>query len=76
MDNKLKVIDGTTTPFSADKLAKEESTSSATDDLYRSMHTVIIDITVIPIDQEIPLNLVFPFYLDIMTEVENVVNVQ
>ena len=75
MDNKLKVIDGTTTPFSADKLAKEESTS-ATDDLYRSMHTVIIDITVIPIDQEIPLNLVFPFYLDIMTEVENVVNVQ
>ena len=77
MDNKLEVIDGTTT-FSADKLAKEESTAatSATADLYRSMHTVIIDITLIPIDQEIPLNLVFPFYLDIMTEVENVVNVQ
>jgi len=79
MDNKIKVIDETTTTFSPDKLAKEESTaaaSSATADLYRSMHTVIIDITIIPIDQEIPLNLVFPFYLDIMTEVENVVNVQ
>ena len=77
MDKKLEVIDGTTT-FSADKLAKEELTAaaSATADLYRSMHTVIIDITVIPIDQEIPLNLVFPFYLDIMTEVENIVNVQ
>jgi phage baseplate assembly protein W len=78
MNNKLGVNDGTTT-FSADKLAKEESTAaaaSATADLYRSMHTVIIDITIIPIDQEIPLNLVFPFYLDIMTEVENVVNVQ
>ena len=44
--------------------------------MYRSLHTVIIDITVISIDQEVPLNLVFPFYLDIMTEVENVANVQ
>jgi phage baseplate assembly protein W len=65
-DNKLEVIDETTT-FSADKLAKEESAAA---DSYRSLHTVIIDITVIP------LNLVFPFYLDIMTEVENVANVQ
>ncbi len=72
MDNKLEVIDETT--FSADKLAKEESAAAA--DMYRSLHTVIIDITVISIDQEIPLNLVFPFYLDIMTEVENVANVQ
>ena len=70
-DNKSEVIDETTT-FSADKLTKEESAA----DSYRSLHTVIIDITVIPIDQEIPLNLVFPFYLDIMTEVENVANVQ
>jgi hypothetical protein len=54
-------------------LTKEESAAA---DSYRSLHTVIIDITVIPIDQEIPLNLVFPFYLDIMTEVENVANVQ
>jgi len=73
MDNKLEVIDETT--FSADKLAKEESAAAAAD-MYRSLHTVIIDITVISIDQEIPLNLVFPFYLDIMTEVENVANVQ
>jgi phage baseplate assembly protein W len=72
MDNKLEVIDETT--FSADKLVKEESAAAA--DMYRSLHTVIIDITVISIDQEIPLNLVFPFYLDIMTEVENVANVQ
>ena len=72
MDNKLEVIDETT--FSADKLAKEESAAAA--DMYRSLHTVIIDITVISIDQEVPLNLVFPFYLDIMTEVENVANVQ
>ena len=72
MANKLEVIDETT--FSADKLAKEEAVAAA--DLYRSLHTVIIDITVISIDQEIPLNLVFPFYLDIMTEVENVTNVQ
>ena len=72
MGNKLEVIDETT--FSADKLAKEESAVAA--DMYRSLHTVIIDITVISIDQEIPLNLVFPFYLDIMTEVENVANVQ
>ena len=71
MDNKLEVIDETT--FSADKLAKEESAAA---DMYRSLHTVIIDITVISIDQEIPLNLVFPFYLDIMTEVENIANVQ
>ena len=71
MDNKLEVIDETT--FSADKLAKEESAAA---DMYRSLHTVIIDITVISIDQEVPLNLVFPFYLDIMTEVENVANVQ
>jgi phage baseplate assembly protein W len=73
-DNKSEVIDETTT-FSADKLTKEESAANAADS-YRSLHTVIIDITVIPIDQEIPLNLVFPFYLDIMTEVENVANVQ
>ena len=78
-DNKFEVIDETT--FLADKLKKENSDVSAAAadaaaDLYRSLHTVIIDITVIPIDQEIPLNLVFPFYLDIMTEVENVVNVQ
>lgn len=72
-DNKFEVIDETT--FLADKLKKEESAAAAAD-LYRSLHTVIIDITVIPIDQEIPLNLVFPFYLDIMTEVENVTNVQ
>ena len=72
MDNKLEVIDETT--FSADKLAKEESAAAA--DMYRSLHTVIIDITVISIDQEVPLNLVFPFYLDIMAEVENVANVQ
>ena len=72
MDNKLEVIDETT--FSADKLAKEESAAAA--DMYRSLNTVIIDITVISIDQEVPLNLVFPFYLDIMTEVENVANVQ
>jgi phage baseplate assembly protein W len=72
MDNKLEVIDETT--FSADKLAKEESAAAA--DMYRSLHTVIIDITVISIDQEIRLNLVFPFYLDIMAEVENVANVQ
>jgi phage baseplate assembly protein W len=71
-DNKLEVIDETT--FSADKLAKEESATAA--DMYRSLHTVLIDITVISIDQETPLNLVFPFYLDIMTEVENVANVQ
>lgn len=71
-DNKLEVIDETTT-FSANKLTKEESAAA---DSYRSLHTVIIDITVIPIDQEIPLNLVFPFYLDIMTEVENLANVQ
>ena len=71
MNNKLEVIDETT--FSADKLAKEESAAA---DMYRSLHTVIIDITVISIDQEVPLNLVFPFYLDIMTEVENVANVQ
>jgi phage baseplate assembly protein W len=78
MDNKFEVIDETTT-FSADNLTKEESaaaSAAAASDLYRSLHTVIIDITVIPIDQEIPLNLVFPFYLDIMTEVENVANVQ
>ena len=55
-------------------MAKEESAAAA--DIYRSLHTVLIDITVISIDQEIPLNLVFPFYLDIMTEVENVGNVQ
>ena len=78
-DNKFEVIDETT--FLADKLKKEDSDVSAAAadaaaDLYRSLHTVIIDITVIPIDQEIPLNLVFPFYLDIMTEVENVANVQ
>ncbi|HET9807338.1 MAG: DUF2634 domain-containing protein [Deltaproteobacteria bacterium] len=74
-DNKFEVIDETT--FLADKLKKEESAAAAAAaDLYRSLHTVIIDITVIPIDQEIPLNLVFPFYLDIMTEVENVTNVQ
>jgi phage baseplate assembly protein W len=72
MDNKLEVIDEI--PFSADKLAKEEFAAAA--DIYRSLHTVIIDITVISIDQENPLNLVFPFYLDIMTEVENVANVQ
>lgn len=72
-DNKFEVIDETT--FLADKLKKEESAAAAAD-LYQSLHTVIIDITVIPIDQEIPLNLVFPFYLDIMTEVENVTNVQ
>ena len=72
MDNKLEVIDETT--FSADKLAKEESAAAA--DMYRSLNTVIIDITVISIDQEVPLNLVFPFYLDIMAEVENVANVQ
>lgn len=71
IDNKLEVIDEI--PFSANKLAKEEATAA---DLYRSLHTVIIDITVISIDQEIPLNLVFPFYLDIMTEVENIANVQ
>jgi phage baseplate assembly protein W len=71
-DNKLEVIDETT--FSADKLAKEESATAA--DIYRSLHTVLIDITVISIDQDTPLNLVFPFYLDIMTEVENVANVQ
>ena len=70
-DNKLEVIDENT--FSADKLEKEESAAA---DIYRSLHTVIVDITVISIDQEIPLNLVFPFYLDIMTEVENVANVQ
>ena len=57
MDNKLEVIDETT--FSADKLAKEESAAAA--DMYRSLHTVIIDITVISIDQETPLNLVFSF---------------
>lgn len=78
-DNKFEVIDETT--FLADKLKKEDSDVSAAAadaaaDLYRSLHTVIIDITVIPIDQEIPLNLVFPFYLDIMTEVENLANVQ
>jgi phage baseplate assembly protein W len=73
-DNKLEIIDETT--FSADKLAKEESAAAvAAADIYRSLHTVLIDITVISIDQEIPLNLVFPFYLDIMTEVENVANV-
>jgi phage baseplate assembly protein W len=72
-DNKLEIIDETT--FSADKLAKEEAAAAAAD-IYRSLHTVLIDITVISIDQEIPLNLVFPFYLDIMTEVENVGNVQ
>jgi phage baseplate assembly protein W len=72
-DNKLEIIDETT--FSADKLAKEEAAAAAAD-IYRSLHTVLIDITVICIDQEIPLNLVFPFYLDIMTEVENVGNVQ
>lgn len=72
MDNKLEVIDETT--FSADKLVKEESAAAA--DMYRSLNTVIIDITVISIDQEVPLNLVFPFYLDIMAEVENVANVQ
>ena len=72
-DNKLEVIDENT--FSADKLEKEESAAAATD-IYRSLHTVIVDITVISIDQEIPLNLVFHFYLDIMTEVENVANVQ
>jgi phage baseplate assembly protein W len=75
-DNKLEIIDETT--FSADKLAKEESAAAAAaaaTDIYRSLHTVLIDITVISIDQEIPLNLVFPFYLDIMTEVENVANV-
>jgi phage baseplate assembly protein W len=71
-DNKLEIIDETT--FSADKLAKEESATAA--DMYRSLHTVLIDITVISIDQETPLNLVFPFYLDIITEVENVANVQ
>ncbi|HEX6647749.1 MAG TPA: DUF2634 domain-containing protein [Nitrososphaeraceae archaeon] len=71
IDNKLEVIDEI--PFSANKLAKEESAAA---DIYRSLHTVIIDITVISIDQETPLNLVFPFYLDIMTEVENVANVQ
>jgi phage baseplate assembly protein W len=71
-DNKLEIIDETT--FSADKLAKEEAAAAAAD-IYRSLHTVLIDITVISIDQEIPLNLVFPFYLDIMTEVENVANV-
>lgn len=73
-DNKLEVIDENT--FSVDKLEKEEADAAAADDIYRSLHTVIVDITVIPIDQEIPLNLVFPFYLDIMTEVENVANVQ
>ena len=71
IDNKLEVIDETT--FSADKLRKDESAAA---DMYRSLHTVIIDITVISIDQETPLNLVFPFYLDIMAEVENVANVQ
>lgn len=71
IDNKLEVIDEI--PFSANKLAKEEAAAA---DIYRSLHTVIIDITVISIDQETPLNLVFPFYLDIMTEVENVANVQ
>ncbi len=65
-DNKLEIIDETS--FSADKMAKEESAAAAAD-IYRSLHTVLIDITVISIDQEIPLNLVFPFYLDIMTEV-------
>jgi phage baseplate assembly protein W len=75
-DNKLEIIDETT--LSADRLAKEESAAAAAvaaADIYRSLHTVLIDITVISIDQEIPLNLVFPFYLDIMTEVENVANV-
>ncbi len=72
MNNKFEVIDEIL-PFSADKLTKEESTDA---DIYRSLNTVIIDITVISIDQENPLNLVFPFYLDIMTEVENVANVQ
>jgi phage baseplate assembly protein W len=71
IDNKLEVIEEL--PFSANKLAKEEAAAA---DIYRSLHTVIIDITVISIDQETPLNLVFPFYLDIMTEVENVANVQ
>lgn len=71
IDNKLEVIDEI--PFSANQLAKEEAAAA---DIYRSLHTVIIDITVISIDQETPLNLVFPFYLDIMTEVENVANVQ
>jgi phage baseplate assembly protein W len=71
IDNKLEVIEEL--PFSANKLSKEEAAAA---DIYRSLHTVIIDITVISIDQETPLNLVFPFYLDIMTEVENVANVQ
>lgn len=73
-DNKLEVNDENT--FSANKLEKDESAAVEIADIYRSLHTVIVDITVIPIDQEIPLNLVFPFYLDIMTEVENVANVQ
>jgi len=73
-DNKLEVIDENT--FSANKPEKYESAAVEVADIYRSLHTVIVDITVIPIDQEIPLNLVFPFYLDIMTEVENAANVQ
>jgi phage baseplate assembly protein W len=72
-DNKLEVIDENT--FSANKPEKYESAAVEVADIYRSLHTVIVDITVIPIDQEIPLNLVFPFYLDIMTEVENAANV-
>lgn len=72
-DNKLEVIDENT--FSANKPEKYESAAVEVADIYRSLHTVIVDITVFPIDQEIPLNLVFPFYLDIMTEVENAANV-
>ena len=70
-DNNLKMRDQLT--FSEDNLAKEES---ALNDVYLSLNTVFVDITIIAIDQEVPLNLVFPFYLDIMTEVENLVNVQ
>ncbi|HEX5187706.1 MAG TPA: hypothetical protein VFV86_12530 [Nitrososphaeraceae archaeon] len=70
-DNTLKMLDQLT--FSEDSLAKQES---AINDIYLSLNTVFVDITIIPIDQEVPLNLVFPFYLDIMTEVENLVNVQ
>jgi phage baseplate assembly protein W len=68
-DNKFEVIDEAT--FLADKLKKESRAA----DSYRSLHTVIIDITVIPLIKKFS-NLVFPFYLDIMTEVENVANVQ